>query len=399
MATVKFYTGLQANFDTLTPEQNALYFVTDTRRLYKGSTLYADMSKVDEIAAKLETIPDGSGVNVIEEIQVNGSALTIENKSVNITITKGTTDGTISVNGTDVEVKGLKEAAFKTVEELAQSILSGTSPGEVEDPDNPGSTIPAKPYLSIEKLTTATEGFAASYQLVNQAGTKLGAVIDIPKDMVVQSAEVKTVETADTPVAGYQVGDKYVDFTVANAENTHFYLLAKDLFTAYEAGNGITITNNTIAVNLGTDGGLKVDENGKIVVDTDKLVASGGEEGKPGLLTPEDKDKIDGLATIEPGGTVGEDGVRVPDGSIKIDGEKVVIYEHPKFEAVTAAFVKIGRDGEGHVVIGDAITQADLVALGVASTTVATAEADGLMSSADKAALDAIKEAYTWGSF
>lgn len=400
MATVKFYTGLQEKFDVLTPESNALYFVTDTRRLYKGSLLFADMSKVEEIAQKLETIPDGSGVNVLEEIKVNGSTLTIENKSVNITIETGTENGTVSVNGVDVKVKGLKDAAFKTVEELAETILSGASSGEVEDPDNPGEMIPAKPFLAIEKLETATEGFSASYQMVNKDGTRLGAVIDIPKDMVVQSGTVETVTEADTPVAGYKVGDRYIDLLLANADNTHIYILASDLVTTYEAGNGITITNNVIAVNVGGEGsGLKVDETGKLVVDTEDLMASSGEEGKPGLVTPEDKDKLDNLAVIEPGGTVGEDGERIPDGTIKIDGEPVVIYEHPKFEAAAPAFVKIGRDGEGHVVIGDALKKEDLEAIGVASTTVATPENDGLMSSSDKAALDAIKVALEWGTF
>ena len=73
--------------------------------------------------------------------------------------------------------------------------------------------------------------------------------INIPKDMVVQSGSVKTVTTANSPVAGYKVGDKYIDLVLANATNSHIYVLVSDLIDVYTAGTGVTITANQISVN------------------------------------------------------------------------------------------------------------------------------------------------------
>lgn len=124
------------------------------------------------------------------------------------------------------------------------------------------------PVLTIAKLATAEEGYSASYQLQNQDGTAIGATINIPKDLVVSDGEVKTVTTADTPYSGAVVGDKYIDLTIANADNKHIYIPVNDLVDIYKAGNGIEVSNNTISVKLdasgeafltvGTDG-LKLD--------------------------------------------------------------------------------------------------------------------------------------------
>lgn len=70
--------------------------------------------------------------------------------------------------------------------------------------------------------------------------------------MFVQSGSVKTCETADKPVAGYKVGDKYIDLVLANADNTHIYILVEDLVDDYSAGTAISISNRTISVNLDT---------------------------------------------------------------------------------------------------------------------------------------------------
>ena len=62
---------------------------------------------------KLAGIESGANVNTIEGVQVNGSDLTPDaNKKVNVTITAGTANGTIAVNGADVAVTGLGTAAF-----------------------------------------------------------------------------------------------------------------------------------------------------------------------------------------------------------------------------------------------------------------------------------------------
>ncbi len=62
---------------------------------------------------KLAGISAGAETNVLEGIKVNGVALSIASKIVDILIATGSTNGTISVQGTDVPIKGLAALAYK----------------------------------------------------------------------------------------------------------------------------------------------------------------------------------------------------------------------------------------------------------------------------------------------
>ena len=88
--------------------------------------------------------------------------------------------------------------------------------------------------------------------LLNQAGVK----INIPKDYLVKSATIGTVETAGTPVEGYVVGDKYLDFVINTKDNSgtdeHLYLLVTDLIDIYTADEStITLSGNQFSVKNG----------------------------------------------------------------------------------------------------------------------------------------------------
>lgn len=127
--------------------------------------------------------------------------------------------------------------------------------------------IPGVDSYTITKLATATAGYAATYQLNKNGAAIAGSVINIPKDYLVKSATLNTCSTANNPVQGYKVGDKYIDFVVNTANNdgtdSHIYLLVSDLVDAYTAGNGINITSqNVVSVKLGTANGLSLDNNG-----------------------------------------------------------------------------------------------------------------------------------------
>lgn len=62
---------------------------------------------------KLAGISAGAEVNVLEGVKVNGVALSIASKIVDILIATGSTNGTISVQGTDVPIRGLAALAYK----------------------------------------------------------------------------------------------------------------------------------------------------------------------------------------------------------------------------------------------------------------------------------------------
>lgn len=108
--------------------------------------------------------------------------------------------------------------------------------------------------VTVEKQATAESGYIATYH-VKQNGAKVGASINIPKDYLVKSATVGTVSTADTPVTGYEVGDKYLDFVINTKDSSgtdeHLYVLVSDLIDTYTAGSGLTLTDNQFSIASG----------------------------------------------------------------------------------------------------------------------------------------------------
>ena len=93
--------------------------------------------------------------------------------------------------------------------------------------------------VSLTKETTANTGYFATYTF-EQNGLTLGQ-IDIPKDFLVKSGSVKTVSTANNPVQGYAIGDKYIDLVINTKDSSgtdeHLYILVSDLVedTTYSA--------------------------------------------------------------------------------------------------------------------------------------------------------------------
>lgn len=209
----------------------------------------------------------------------------------------GTTNGTVKFNGTDVAVKGLDSAAYaKTtdfdaagaaaevlgkntdastaatvygVRALATSkvgsvsatadkgiVIEGTATaptvGIKLDPKagNAASlsdagllvTVPAAAEYTIAKLTTAETGYLATYQL-QKDGTGVGEKINIPKDYLVKSAEVKTSTGTGDP-SGFPKNTKYIDFTIntydtqtGSGTESHIYLNVADLVDVYTSGS------------------------------------------------------------------------------------------------------------------------------------------------------------------
>lgn len=109
--------------------------------------------------------------------------------------------------------------------------------------------------VTVEKKQTAETGYLATYE-VKQNGTKVGASINIPKDYLVKSATVGIVSTANNPVSGYVIGDKYLDFVINTKDNTgtdeHLYVLVSDLIDIYEADEStLTLSGHTFSVKNG----------------------------------------------------------------------------------------------------------------------------------------------------
>ena len=80
--------------------------------------------------------------------------------------------------------------------------------------------------VTVEKKRYADDGYAASY-IIKQGGVQVGETINIPKDYLVKSADLRECTVADEPVTGMEVGDKYLDFVV-NTKDTVLYWTQQD---------------------------------------------------------------------------------------------------------------------------------------------------------------------------
>lgn len=92
--------------------------------------------------------------------------------------------------------------------------------------------IPAAAEYTIEKAADSGE-YAAVYAL-KKDGVQVGASINIPKDMVVESGTV--VELADGDVEGYAAGT-YIKLVLANATNDTLYINVGNLIEYVTSGS------------------------------------------------------------------------------------------------------------------------------------------------------------------
>lgn len=271
MATqnVRFYFGTQAKYDALT-ERNplALYFIEDTQRLYKGDVLMATGADATSMAAGLMSVQDKIKLDSIVETALSGLT---------------------PVDGSIVIAEG--EDGGKTIG-VAISKQEGNALVSNED----GLFVHAVqevnvPEYAIEKQATADEGFAASYKLkktVNGESEYVGDTINIARDMVLQSAVMKTVVEDNIPYEGAVVGDPYIEMIFNDESASALYIPMKGLVDTYTAGNGIEIVDGKIAVKIAAE------SNGLVAVDGALMINLATAESA-GALSAVDKAFIDSI--------------------------------------------------------------------------------------------------------
>lgn len=150
------------------------------------------------------------------------------------------------------EVKALAEGKVSSVSAANQSITIGGTATEPTvgvaisaDEDNALSlatdglkvTIPpvTVPEYSLKKLDAATAGMSASYQLTKD-GAGIGAVIDIPKDMMVKSGSVQTYEAGSLP-AGVTEAGTYIVLVLNDTAETKLYINVGNLIEYVTSGS------------------------------------------------------------------------------------------------------------------------------------------------------------------
>lgn len=207
-----FFTDDKRKYDALIQKDPlALYFIEDAetgyRALYKGDNLIAVGSNASSMAAGLMSSADKQALDKLVASQSGVEFTPI--------------DGTISI--TDGE-DGKKNIA----------VAISSKDGNILTAVDGGLFVPSVsvPEYSIEKQEIPNDGFVATYKLKkteNGESTYVGDSVDVPKDKVLQSAILKTVETADVPYDNAKVGDKYIDMAFNDETQSHIYVPLGDI--------------------------------------------------------------------------------------------------------------------------------------------------------------------------
>ena len=285
-------------------------------------------SKMTALSDRVDTLESAGGqANVLEGVKVNGTALSIAEKMVDILIATGTANGTLSVNGKDVAIKGLAALAYKA--QVSEADLDSA-------------------------LTAVLAAKAAKADVDTLIGSDAG----------------KSART----IANEELAAQLIPEGAQEALNTLTEIAQwiQDHPNDASAMNAAITKLNGIVASIGGD-------------EDEYATVMAAIEGK---ITAALKDIASGATKVEKSEV---------NGNIKINGQETVVYTHPAAEAVEAGFKKVGKDNQGHAVIGDDVTKEDIVALGIPAqdTTYqpATSQANGLMSKEDKAKLDGIEVA------
>lgn len=220
-ATDSAIAGLQLSVINDTDStKNGIYFVS---AIGDGSSAGVLTKVGSDTASELSSI--AARVNTVEG-EVATLSTTVSNKADTFTV-----GNNLSYTSNNIDVK---------IDPTEGNILTTSAQGlKVVAP-----TIEIPEY-EIVKLASAEGNAAVSYQL-QKGGAKVGATINIPKDMVVSSGTVKTVTTNGEPYEEAVVGDVYIELILNN--NQALYIPANKLIDEYTAGNYITVNDRVISL-------------------------------------------------------------------------------------------------------------------------------------------------------
>lgn len=300
-----------------------------------------------ELAALSTRIDDivstGGEPNVITSVKVNGTALAIAEKAVDILIATGTANGAIAVNNVDVAVKGLAALAYKAqvsqadLDAALQAVLGNVSTLVGADTGKSARTIANEelaaqliPESAKESLNTLTE-IAAWIQ-------------EHPDDASAMNAAIEALQAVTAGIGGEE--DDYA--TVVAAIEGKISAAQAAIYAAITAGgtnghldvNGTDVTVYTHPAHTPQASGLykitvdaeghvsaaaaveKADITGLGIPAQDTTYAPAVAGGANGLLTGADKQKLDGVAE---GATKVEASTTA--GNIKINGAETPVVQ------------------------------------------------------------------------
>ncbi len=272
MANVLFKVGTKAQFQAIaTKNETTLYWLTDTQELYKGDVLFGTGALATQSAAGLLSPEDKAKLDAL----VSGGLSNLV-----------PVDSTIAI--TDVEGGG--KAIGVAISAEAGNVLVKKSDGLYVD----ASGSIDVPEYAIEKQAVAEDGYAVSYKLkktVGDTSSYVGDAINIPKDMVLQSATLERVTVENVPYLGAAVGDPYIHMVFNDVAASAVYVPVKGLVDTYTAGEGINIVDNVISVKIADNANGLVAVNGALSIN----IATANSTG---AMSAADKAALDALIAL-----------------------------------------------------------------------------------------------------
>ena len=172
-------------------------------------------SKIETISEKVEgLITTGGEANILEGVKVNGTALAIAEKMVDILIAAGSENGTISVNGADVAVTGLQALAYK----------AKVSEGDLDDALT--AVIAAKAtQTDLDALTVRVTNAEGEIEEIKAAGYQTSAQVQSAIQAAIAATGHAHFEKVDT-VPTAETAEENVLYLVMNAITGHYDIYA-----------------------------------------------------------------------------------------------------------------------------------------------------------------------------
>lgn len=297
---VLFKKGTQEAYNALeTKNANTLYFITDTPAIYLGSTKFTSVAELTAALTRIEANETAIGTL---------SSLTTTSKTNLV----AAINEVVSSIGSLATVASSGAAADVSVADSGDNFEATTVEGALAELAGDIAALDTASTITVEKDTTAQTGYAASYT-VKQNNQQVGVKINIPKDFLVKSATVETCATADDPVAGYKVGDKYIDFVVnttdASETATHIYLLVDELVDVYTGT--VDATGVTISVNASNQISATINAVDGSVINAGTVAKSSLASGVQGSLDLADS-AVQSVVTGTTAGAISVDDTAVP---------------------------------------------------------------------------------------
>lgn len=238
----------------------------------------------DTLIAKLEGVEAGAQVNKIETIKVNGVAVDITDKAVDIKLpdvpsyklVKVGNEYKLQADGVDV----IGSEAISFADKFVQSgeIVTASAEHPIENPSVPGSNLPAGDYIKLtlssgDVIYIATSSLFKAYTAAEGSGVtindyKIGLNADVLKtnlgvnDLVAKVGD-KAVKFTAEEIAGASEGDPAYGKTTDDIKtpSSGVYKYADDLVADLKVkmtitgSNAINVADNVVSLKVNNESG------------------------------------------------------------------------------------------------------------------------------------------------